>query len=133
MAEILNKQDTYGVLLAAIQFSEVNEDFRILADLIYLLDEKTFKRFLSLYEGQTIKIPTRQQFTEMLRILLFHAYTTTEGLTREEAFKKLNISKTNQKSFLRVYRTFKEAAYQGYIQTGGYLRDFQSESTQIKW
>ena len=55
--EELDKQDIYSLILFTLYKLKDVSEYSVLSELIYILDDKSFARFLSYFEGQTIKVP----------------------------------------------------------------------------
>lgn len=85
----LNKKDTFSFILSAIYAAEADPDYSVLADLIYMLDEDKFKKFMALFEGQTIKIPSIRRLTLMLEALMVYAYVDIEGKPLQSVMAQL--------------------------------------------
>lgn len=126
----LDKQDTYSLLMSAIYAAETDPSYLLLSDLMYALDSESFKNFLSLFEGQTLKIPTIEQLTQMIEALAVLAYHDIDKMPLEEVKIKLGISPT---SALTSYKKLKQALKMHNIQIGGLLDGYASFETQDKY
>ena len=58
--------------------------------LYLVLDEDNFERFMDVFEGQTIKVPTKKQYSAFVKSVLVYAYMQ-KGYTQKEALKKANV------------------------------------------
>lgn len=125
----LDKQDTYSVLLSAIYAAEANPEYRLLSDLMYLLDSESFKNFLTLYEGQTLKIPTLDQLAKMLQAMYILAYHDIDKMPLDQVKAKLGIP---QESYLPYYKKLKQALNREQIQVGGILDGYVTAELQNK-
>ncbi len=129
----INKKDTYSLLLSAIYASESNDpDYRFLSDLLFCLDSTNFKNFISLFEGQTIKIPSVQRITRMLSILLIYAYHDVDKLTMPKTLKLLGIKGNEAEGLKREYVQFKQLIRDTKLEIGGVLDGFPSENSKIE-
>ena len=129
----LDKQDTFSVLLSAIYASEADEGYRMLSDLMICLDNRNFKKFLALFEGQTLKIPTINQLASMLQAMLLYAYLDVEKLKESEAYAKAGVPHPGpaRTAAVEEYKKFKSILKSKNIQIGGVLDGFPSSKTQI--
>lgn len=129
----LDKQDTFSVLLSAIYASEADEGYRMLSDLMLCLDNRNFKKFLALFEGQTIKVPTLQKLASMLQSMLLYAYLDVEKLKESEAYAKAGIPNPGptRTAAIEEYKRFKAILKSRNIEIGGVLDGFPSSKTQI--
>lgn len=126
----LDKQDIYSVIFSAIYASDIDDNYMLLSDLIYALDDKSFKNFISLFEGQTITIPPIEKITSMLKSLVLYAKIEVEGWSPYKAMKFLNIS--NDKSTVYLdYLKIKKLITSNRIELGGILNGFPSNVDEI--
>lgn len=123
---ILDKKDTFSFILSAIYASEADPDYTVLADLIYLLDEKNFKRFMGLFEGQTVKIPSTRQLNDMLGALMLYTYVDIEGMPLMEAMKTLGYctNRDDKEDGPREYVRLKQLIAEKKVEVGGVLDGF---------
>ena len=91
--EELNKQDIYSLILFVLYRLKNVSEYSILSELVYILDNDSFSRFMSYFEGQTIKIPKIQDLKDIVNALLFYEKKINSSLTDEEILNDLNIPK----------------------------------------
>lgn len=73
-----NEPDVYSVLCSYLyEFKNIPE-YSTLCELAYLLDKDSFTNLIKYYEGQTITIPTRDEFRSCIRVLLLFQYFEIE-------------------------------------------------------
>lgn len=127
---ILDKKDTFSFILSSIYASEVDNDYTVLADLIYMLDEKTFKRFMGMFEGQTIKIPSIRKLNDMLGALMLYTYVDIEGKPLMETMKKLGycMERDDKVQGPSEYVKLKKLIKDKKIEVGGVLDGFPPTS-----
>lgn len=100
--EELDKQDIYSLILFTLYKLKDVDEYSVLSELVYILDEKSFSRFLSYFEGQTIKIPKIQDLKNIVNALLFYERKSNTQLTDDEIMFDLNIP---EKEKLELYKT----------------------------
>lgn len=91
--EELNKEDIYSLILFVLYKLKNVSEYSILSELVYILDNGSFSRFMSYFEGQTIKIPKIQDLKDIVNALLFYEKKINSSLTDEEILNELNIPK----------------------------------------
>ena len=74
----LTKPDVYSVLCSFLYDLKEVPEYTTLSELCYLVDIDSFMNLLQYFEGQTIKIPTKEEFTEVAQILLLFQYYEIE-------------------------------------------------------
>lgn len=84
----LNKDETYSMLGLLLYASANNPDYSLLHELAYLLDNKSFVRFLKYFEGQTIQVPTIEETQKAIKLLMLYQYYTIEGMDWNVALDK---------------------------------------------
>lgn len=124
MLSFLNKQDTYAFLLSSIIASSADERYAFLNDLLYALDEKSFKNFITLFEGQTIKIPSHKELTKMLKAILIYAHV---DVNKEELIPTLKAMGYTDlyTGGPTEYKRLKKLISQKNLNIGGMMDDFQ--------
>lgn len=100
--EELDKQDIYSLILFTLYKLKDVDEYSVLSELVYILDEKSFSRFLSYFEGQTIKIPKIQDLKNIVNALLFYERKSNTQLTDDEIMFDLNIP---EKEKSELYKT----------------------------
>jgi len=128
--KFLNKTDTYSFLLSAIYAAEVNPEYMLLADLLYALDEKSFKNVITLFEGQTLAIPTIEKITSMLTAMMIYTYCDIDKKPLDIVLRDLGLPYQNTNG-PREYQKLKELIKAHKINIGGMFGDFPSSKTQI--
>lgn len=131
--EFLNKQDTYSVLLSAIYAAEADDSYRFLSDLMLSMNTDSFKKFIGLFEGQTITIPSIDKTTKMLKAMLLYAYFDVEKLPLKYACRRAGVqfNGVTKPVGLQEYYTFKQLLKDKKVEVGGILNDFPSEGSKI--
>ena len=128
----LDKKDTYSFLMSAIYASKADDNYQLLSDLIYALDNDSFINFLSLFEGQTITIPSIQELTEMIKALAILAYKDIDKLPLDEVAVKFGSTKQGILNHC-YYRKLKDNISQNKIKVGGLLDEFIPNSDKNKY
>ena len=72
------------------------------------LDDKSFARFLSYFEGQTIKVPRINDLKNIINALLFYERKSNTKLSDEEIFNDLGISEEDKSTLYETINLISE-------------------------
>lgn len=106
--EELDKQDIYSLILFTLYRLKDVSEYSVLSELVYILDEKSFSRFLSYFEGQTIKIPRIQDLRNIINALLFYERKSNTDLTDDEILADLNVSEKEKDTLYETINLISE-------------------------
>ena len=90
--ENINKNEVNSLLLWALFVYSNIPEYSNLSKLAYLLDEDSFFNFLSYYGGQTIKVPTVEEFKIVANALLLYYYINIQNIDYDDAVNQLLLS-----------------------------------------
>lgn len=102
--------DLYFIVLLILSKMEGASKYSMISELSYLLDSQSFINLLWYFEGQTIRIPTREELTEALQMMsIYYNYHILEKPWKDSLLavgfpndKKLhNRTWTKYKKFLK--------------------------------
>lgn len=100
----MNKVDIYSFMLFALYELRKIEEYRVLSELSYILDNQSIINFLDYYGGMTIKIPTKEDFRLIINALLLYQYINIENMSFEEAIKQLD---KNKNDIIKIKEAYK--------------------------
>jgi len=100
--EELDKKDIYSLILFVLYKLKDNPEYSTLSELIYILDNDSFIRFLNYFGGQTIAVPTVSDMKEVLSAICYYERKINTDLTDKEIFDYLNIPEKQQPEVLRI-------------------------------
>ena len=104
----LSEEELYSTILFAL-FNLKNEpSYAALSELVFLMDNKSLMNLLKFYGGQTIKIPTVEEFKTVVNALVLFMNVNLKGLTMNESIKLQNLSEFEKSNMLKVYSTISE-------------------------
>lgn len=106
--EELDKQDIYSLILFTLYKLKDVSEYSVLSELIYILDDKSFARFLSYFEGQTIKVPKINDLKNIINALLFYERKSNTKLSDEEIFNDLGISEEDKSTLYETINLISE-------------------------
>lgn len=107
--------DVYAILCGYLyEFKEIPE-YSIMTELIYLMDSKSFINLIKYFEGQTIRIPTREEFQSAIKVLLLLQYFEIEKKPWRESLElagfKTSEGRSAQKKLDKLKETLKKYNY----------------------
>lgn len=112
VSDLLNKfskPDVYSVLCSYLyEFKEVPE-YSTLCELAYLLNSESFTKLIKHFEGQTIKIPTREEFLTCARVLLLFQYYEIEKKPWKESLLEAGFQSSEGKTAHNQLEKLKDA------------------------
>lgn len=76
----LQSTDVYSLILFAIFKMKDIPEYSTLSELAYILDKESLFNFLEYYGGTTIKVPTLDEFNQIIRALILYQAVNLEGL-----------------------------------------------------
>jgi hypothetical protein len=85
----LQSTDVYSLILFAIFKMKDIPEYSTLSELAYILDKESLFNFLEYYGGTTIKVPTLDEFNQIIRALILYQAVNLEGLDFNKAFKNI--------------------------------------------
>lgn len=94
IAEALNnldKTDIYSLILFMIYKIKDIPECSTLSELCYILDNENLINLLDYYGGSTIRIPTKEEFQQVVDILLLYEEINIENIPFEDATKEIGI------------------------------------------
>lgn len=94
--ENMEKEDIYSLILFTLYRLKNVSEYSVLSELVYLLDNKSFTRFMSYFEGQTIKIPKIKDLKTIVTTLLFYERKTNTDLPDDKIMEELNVAKPDR-------------------------------------
>ena len=74
----MQEQDVYSVICSLLYDLKRVPEYTTLSELCYLLDVDSFLKLIKYFGGQTIKIPTKEELSEVIQILLLFQYSEVE-------------------------------------------------------
>lgn len=90
--EGLEKEDVYSVATALLYSLKDNPKYSVVSELFYILDYKNFLNLIKFFGGTEIRIPSADEISEMLRLLLLYQYRKVDELSWEESLARSGIS-----------------------------------------
>lgn len=96
----LKREDIFSVATALLYTLKDTPQYSIMSELFYILDYENFIKLIKYFGGRTIKVPSSEEISEMLKVLLLYQYREVEEYKWSECLKMAGISEEES----RVYR-----------------------------
>ena len=74
----LQKQDVYAIVCSFLYDLKDIPEYSTLSELCYLLNKESFMNLINYFGGQTVRIPTKQELSDMIQILLLFQFYEIE-------------------------------------------------------
>lgn len=101
----LSRDETYSMLCLLLFASANNPNYSLLHELAYIMDSKSFVKFLKYFEGQTIQIPPLEEIQRAIKTLMLYQYYHVEKMEWHEALTKVGFS-LDESYLARTYLTY---------------------------
>ena len=100
--EQLDKKDIYSLILFFLYRLKEIPEYSTLSELIYILDNENFIKFLNYYGGKTIKVPRVEELSILLDSLLIYEKQQSTNMPVTEIFKDMDITKKDRTEILKI-------------------------------
>lgn len=94
----LKKEDVFSVASALLYSLKDSPQYSTISELFYILDYDNFIKLIKYYGGTTIRVPSSEEISQTLKLLLLYQYREVENLSWEESLKKSDISQEESRS-----------------------------------
>lgn len=84
----LNQRDTYAIVCETLFTLKENPKYSVMSELAYLLDKTSFINLVKYFGGESISIPTIDDFRKTIRLILLYQYFHVENLSWRDALDK---------------------------------------------
>lgn len=74
----LKEQDIYAIICGLIYELKNVPEYSTLSELCYMCDRESLINIIKYFGGRTIKIPSKEEFSESIKILLLYQYYIVE-------------------------------------------------------
>lgn len=102
--EGLEKEDVYSVATALLYSLKDSPKYSVVSELFYILDYKNFLNLIKYFGGMEIRIPSSDEISDLLRVLLLYQYRKVDELSWEDSLARSGFS-TDESNSARVKMT----------------------------
>ena len=106
--EELDKKDIYSLILFRLYKLKDCPEYSTLSELIYILDNENFIKFINYYGGKTIKVPTINDLSILIHALMVFERLNNTNVDIDTILKELAISKKEKKEILESIQIIQE-------------------------
>lgn len=93
----LQQKDVYSILCSLLYDMTKIPEYSIISELCYILDVDSFMKLIKYFKGQTIRIPTEEEFCEAIKILLLYHYSEIEKRSWKDSLALAGFSSSSGK------------------------------------
>lgn len=68
----LSQPEIYSLICESLFALKENPKYSVISELAYLLDKDSFIKFIKYFGGQTITVPTTEEFKDTIKLLLLY-------------------------------------------------------------
>lgn len=84
----LEKEDVFSVATALLYSLKDNPKYSVVSELFYILDYHNFLRLVKYFGGLEIRIPSTEEISDLLKVLLLYQYRKVDELPWDKALVK---------------------------------------------
>lgn len=106
--EKLKENDISSLILFSLYKLIENPEYEVLAELPYVLDRKNMFRFLEMFGGMTIRVPTISEMETVTCGLLLYQFVNIEGREYSDSLKEVMRLKPNVSGVREAYQSICE-------------------------
>lgn len=106
--EELDKKDIYSLILFSIYKLKNCPEYSTLSELVYVLDNENFIKFINYYGGQTIRVPTIRELTELIHALLVFERINNTDKSIDDILEELDINVREKNNILKIIKVIQE-------------------------
>ena len=103
----LNEVDSYSLILFVLYKLKDIPEYSAISELAYVLDKGNLLKLCEYFGGLTIRIPTIDEFEEVVHSLLLYQYVDINHMSFDEALKLLGNRTTDVRIIKRNYNKIK--------------------------
>lgn len=78
-------KSTYSQVMTLLFLLKDRPEYSHISHLVYVLDQDNFYNFIKYYGGTTIRVPTSQEISELVDVLVYYKSLRDKGVTKKEA------------------------------------------------
>lgn len=104
----MNEQDVYSIICSFMYEIKKIPQYTALSELCYMMDVESFLKLITYFGGRTIKIPTKEEFSEVIQMLLLFHYYKVENRPWKDSLALANIPSNRGKGALNRLQALEE-------------------------
>lgn len=106
--EELDKKDIYSLILFTLYRLKETPEYSTLSELVYVLDNENFIKFLNYFGGQTIKVPTVRELSDVLDALIVYEQQQHSDNPLPEIMSEIGIDNKNRDAVVKCLQVISE-------------------------
>ena len=104
----MKERDIYSLMLSFLYDLRQVKEYTLLSELCYTLDQDSFYKFIDMFAGQTITVPTKEELTELIQVLRLFEYFEIEGRPWKESVQRAGLNSCEGKKATNKLNKLKE-------------------------
>lgn len=104
----LNEVDSYSLILFVLYKLKDIPEYSAISELAYVLDKENLLKLCEYFGGLTIRIPTIEEFEDVVHSLLLYQYVDIDHKTFDEALKIIGDRTKDVRIIKRNYNKIKQ-------------------------
>lgn len=104
----LSDQDAYAVICSFLHDLSNEPQYSLLSELCYILDKESLKRLLKYFSGRTIKIPTQEEVSDAIQIIMLFQLHEIEHKPWKDALEAVGFTTSEGKKAHNKLNKFRE-------------------------
>lgn len=101
--DIFKDKDIYSLCLFVLYKLTDVPEYSTISELSYVLDRENMLKFCQYFGGTTIRVPTLSELESTIQLILLYQHINIEGLSFEEAAKKLQYDNVKSRKLRNAY------------------------------
>lgn len=102
MSDELTEQDKKNLTYMALLLLASKGD-AIIPELLYLLDNASFLKLVKTYPAQTIRIPSGDEITKALQVVMYYAEVLIRGESSKDFFRKAGVTRRSKRRQNKIH------------------------------
>lgn len=103
----LREDDLITIILFCLYKMTGDPEYSTIAELAYTLDRNSMYNLCATFGGTTLKVPTLQEYKDLVNVMMVFDYVNSDGLTFEDACSEVGIDYLDDK-VISAYQTMSE-------------------------
>lgn len=104
----LREDDLITIILYCLYKFTKNPDYAAISELAYTVDKDSLYKLCATYGGCTIRIPTLNEYREIVKVMLIFDFMNSDGLTFTEACERAGIKEDEMSNITEIYSIMSE-------------------------
>lgn len=105
---LLKEEDLITIILYCLYKFTKNPDYAAISELAYTVDKDSLYKLCATFGGCTIRIPTLNEYREIVKVMFIFDLMNSDGLSFNEACEKADVSDNEISTISEIYSIMSE-------------------------